>query len=124
MFADRYVFGLARNLAKKEAEPVPVQDRDEFSSMERYVMYGDYPYSIWWSKGIIADKSGKMRDCERVEVSCAFFDAETNTFEEELDVVYQGVFFPDEGVIETFHYTADVWAEHLENRARKAGTIR
>lgn len=123
MFADRYIFGLARSLAKRDAQPVPVEDRDPFSSMERYIMYGDYPTSIWWSKGIVADRNGKMRECERVEVSCALYDEDTEAMEEELDVVYQGVFLPDEGVVETFHYIPDVWTEYLENRARRSGTI-
>lgn len=107
----------------KDATPIPVEDRDVFSSMEKYVEYGDFPYAIWWSKGLIADKRGKMQEGERIEISSGYTDEDGETISDEHDVVYQGVFLPEEGLVEIFCYCPDVWSEHLENRARANGII-
>lgn len=121
----RKIFGLARALATKEGQPVPIHERDEFSSMERYVRYGDYPYSILWAKGIVADsRHGKMREVERVEISAGYMDEETGELiDNDMDVVYQGMYIPDESVVETYLYIPDVWDEHLENRVKARGSI-
>ena len=123
MYAGRKIFGLARRLAHKEGQPVPIGERDAFSYMERYIRYGDYPYAILWSKGIVADQThGKMREVERVQISSGFVDEDTGeVYDDELEVVFQGMYIPEQSVVETFYYTPDVWSEHLENRAKIKG---
>lgn len=125
MHAGRKIFGLARHLANKEGQPVPIHERDEFSSMERYVRYGDYPYSICWAKGIVADQvHGKMREVERVEIASGFIDEDTGeVYDEDMEIVFQGMYIPEQSIVETYFYVPDVWSEHLENRAKVKGII-
>lgn len=128
MHSDKYVYGLAKSLLKKDSEPVPIHDRDEFSEFEACIHYGDFPLALHWSRGLWTTPSNEIVTAEYIQILSNVYIEDMNELEDEeyiseIEVVFEAVRVPGSDSIETYFYAPGVWTEKLEQKAKIGGII-